>query len=82
MSSVPQSGVAAIILDGTAIDRAIIAAGHKVIEHHRMLGVPLVVWRDGKVAEICADTISVEPGQDRRDMAKQVAERPRGTPRR
>jgi len=43
-----------ILRDGTAIDRAIVAARRRVIRLHRQLGVPLVIWRDGKVVEVSA----------------------------
>lgn len=44
MTSTPRVDIGEIIRDGSAIDRAIVAARRRVIETHRRLGVPLVVW--------------------------------------
>ena len=62
-----------IIRDGTAIDRAIISARRRVICRHRQLGVPLVIWRDGRVVEVSpesvelpADTGGTSPEVDKR----------------
>ncbi|MBM3568848.1 MAG: hypothetical protein FJX46_08840 [Alphaproteobacteria bacterium] len=41
-----------MVRDGDAIDRAMVAARRKAILRHRQLGVPLVLWRDGRVIEI------------------------------
>lgn len=44
--------IGAIIRDGTAIDEAIVRARQRVARRHRQLGIPLVVWQDGRVVEI------------------------------
>lgn len=44
-----------VLRDGAALDRAIVAARARVIRRHRLLGLPLVVWRDGRV-------VKLEPG--------------------
>ena len=49
--------IATIVRNGTAIDRAIETAGYRVVRRHRQLGVPLVIWRDGRVDEISADSV-------------------------
>jgi hypothetical protein len=49
--------IGAIIREGSAIDHAIETARHRVVRRHRQLGVPLVVWRDGQVVEISAESI-------------------------
>ena len=41
MSRRPSRDIERIIRDGTAIDRAIVAARRRVIQRHRQLGVPL-----------------------------------------
>lgn len=46
-----MKGTEVVLRDGDAIDRALMAAHRRVIERHRLLGVPLVTWRDGKVAD-------------------------------
>jgi hypothetical protein len=47
--------------EGTAIDEAIAEAGRDARLKHKQLGVPLVVWRDGKVVEIPPEEIIVDP---------------------
>jgi hypothetical protein len=37
------------MLDGTEIDRAMNDAVHEAIQAHARAGVPIAVWRDGKV---------------------------------
>jgi hypothetical protein len=60
--------VDAILRDGEAIDRAIIAAHRRVILRHRQLNVPLVVWRDGKVMEIPASDVELPPADDWQEL--------------
>ncbi|MBA3564865.1 MAG: hypothetical protein H0W33_12850 [Gammaproteobacteria bacterium] len=59
MSPTPSRDIAKIIRDGTAIDRAIVAAHRRVILRHRQLGVPLVIWRDGQVAEVPPESVEL-----------------------
>jgi len=51
--------IAAIVRDGAAIDRAIELAGYRVVRRHRQLGVPLVIWRDGRVVEVPAESVRI-----------------------
>jgi hypothetical protein len=37
---------------GTPIDEAMNEAVRIAVERHRQLGLPLVVWRDGRVVEV------------------------------
>ena len=55
----PGRDIESIIRDGTAIDRAIIAARRRVIRRHRQLGVPLAIWRNGKVVEVPPESIEL-----------------------
>ncbi len=50
---------AAVLRDGEAIDRAILAAHRRVVLRHRQMGVPLVIWRDGKVVEVAAEDVDL-----------------------
>ncbi len=59
MSRRPSRDIEAIIRDGAAIDRAIVAARRRVIQRHRLLGVPLVIWRDGQVVEVPAESVEL-----------------------
>lgn len=38
----------ALLRDGSLIDRALIEARTELLRQHRLTGIPLVVWRDGK----------------------------------
>lgn len=73
MSARPPRDIGRIIREGTAIDRAIIAARRQVIRRHRQLGVPLVIWRDGRVVELDPESVELpivpgdlSPGDDER----------------
>ena len=55
--------ISAIVRDGTAIDRAIEAARRRIVREHRRLGLPLVIWRDGRVVEVSPESVAV-PEQD------------------
>lgn len=50
---------ASILRDGRAIDRAIVAAHRRVILLHRQLGIPLVIWRDGKIVEVPPESVEL-----------------------
>ena len=52
MADSSRKDIGAIIRDGTAIDQAIERARQRVVRRHRQLGLPLVVWQDGRVVEI------------------------------
>lgn len=59
-----RKDIAAIVLDGTAIDRAIERARCRVMRRHRQLGIPLAIWHEGRVLEVPPERISVlEQGQ-------------------
>jgi len=73
MSRRPSHDIERIIRDGTAIDRAIVAARRRVIRRHRQLGVPLAIWRDGQVVEVAPE--SVELPADGDGTGAQVDER-------
>lgn len=55
----PSSDIESIIRDGTAIDRAIVAARGRVIRRHRQLGVPLAIWRGGQVVEVQSESVEL-----------------------
>jgi hypothetical protein len=59
MSRRPSRDIENILRDGTAIDRAIVAAHRRVILRHRQLGVPLVIWRDGQVVEVPPESVEL-----------------------
>lgn len=55
--------IESIILDGDIPDRAMIATQRAVILEHRLRGLPLVLWRDGQVVEVPADSVEL-PEED------------------
>ncbi len=59
MSQHPRRDIGRIIREGTAIDRAMVAAQRRTILRHRQLGIPLVLWRDGQVVEVDAATVEL-----------------------
>jgi hypothetical protein len=50
----------AIFADGRAIDQALREAAQEAMWRHKQLGVPLVVWEDGKVKVIPPEEIQVD----------------------
>jgi hypothetical protein len=67
MSAKEPKDVRAILLDGTAIQRAHRDSWIKTLDRHKRLGNSIVVWRDGKVVWIPAEEIQItkmsEPDQ-------------------
>jgi hypothetical protein len=47
--------------EGTAIDAAMNAAAREAVLQHKQKGLPIVVWRDGKVVWIPASEIDIDP---------------------
>lgn len=45
----PEKDINAIFADGHAIDEAIREARRQVLRRHRLIGQPLIVWREGAV---------------------------------
>lgn len=51
--------IARLARDGDAIDRALVAAYRRTVLRHRQVGAPLVIWREGKVVEVSADSVEL-----------------------
>jgi hypothetical protein len=47
------------VRDGDVLDRAIVAARRRVIQQHRLLRVPLAIWRDGQVVEVESESVEL-----------------------
>lgn len=58
----PKLDPETMVRDGAAIDRAIVAARRRVIRRHRQLGIPLVIWRDGRVIEVAPESVDLPEG--------------------
>jgi hypothetical protein len=54
----------AITRDGAAIDAAIARAQPRVMVRHRQLGMPIAIWRDGRVVEIPPESIRIPDEND------------------
>ena len=50
-----------IKLTDRLVESALALAANDALETHRLAGVPLVVWSDGKVLLVSPDTFSPEP---------------------
>jgi hypothetical protein len=61
MIQVPQPDVAALMTGGHEVDQSLRLAFARTVLLHRLLGLPLVVWRDEQVAEIPADGVVLDP---------------------
>jgi len=53
-----------ILAEGTAVDEAMRRGVQEALRRHRLLGLPIAVWRDGKVVWIPSEEIPIaeEPG--------------------
>jgi hypothetical protein len=57
----PDVDIERLIVEERIFDRAMIATQRRVILEHRMRGLPLVLWRDGKVVSVPADSVELPP---------------------
>lgn len=46
-----------VLRDDTAVAASLRAALAETVRRHRLYGVPLVVWRDGRVQEVAPETV-------------------------
>jgi len=53
----PAKDIGSIMRDGQEVDRAMDRAFRHVVERHRQLGIPLVIWREGRVVRVPAESI-------------------------
>jgi hypothetical protein len=52
-----EKDISAIFAKGTAIDRALAAAAWDAVRRHREAGVPLVLWRNGRIVRVRAEEL-------------------------
>lgn len=52
-----------LLVETNLPERAMVATQRAVILEHRLRGLPLVLWRDGKVVEVPADEVEL-PEED------------------
>ena len=51
--------VAELMRDGKAIQEAMRQAVHDTVRQHKLLGRPIVIWRDGKVVWVPPEEIEL-----------------------
>ena len=61
--------VAALMEDGSAVDRAVQAAFADAVRRHREAGVPMAMWEDGAVKRVSPFDIPL-PGEDPADVPR------------
>lgn len=59
MSEREPKDVRQIMLDGTAVQRALRESRLRMLDRHKRLGNPIVVWKDGQVVWIPAEDIQI-----------------------
>jgi hypothetical protein len=52
--------IAAVMLDGEVVDRAIARARADLVRLNRKLGLPLLLWQDGRVVEVPAAELETD----------------------
>ena len=60
MANEQERDISKLFDQGTAIAQAMNAAAREAVLQHKQKGLPLVVWRDGKVVWIPPDEIEVD----------------------
>ena len=60
MSGKSNIDIGAAMLEGSAVDRANARARADLVELHRKLGLPLVIWRDGRVVWVSAHEVDLD----------------------
>ena len=53
------SEIEAIMRDDKAVNQAFVAAYRRTVLRHRHLGLPLIVWKDGRVLEVSAEDVEL-----------------------
>jgi hypothetical protein len=73
MKSKEPPSIRELFLDGKAMDRAMRKGVREALLRHKRAGVPIVVWRSGKVVRIPPSQIRVSSGgSKRRPSARSV----------
>lgn len=63
MTGPTDRNIERLLVETDIPERAMIATQRAVILEHRLRGLPLVLWRDGKVVEVPADSVEL-PEED------------------
>lgn len=60
MSTTSSVDIAEAFKRGTPIDEAMNEAVRQAVERHRQAGAPLVVWKNGRVAQVAAEAVATD----------------------
>jgi hypothetical protein len=60
MSAEKEINIPEILKDRPRVQKALRDAVQKAIRFHKLMGQPIVVWKDGKVVEIPPEEIQLE----------------------
>jgi len=60
MSETPSQPIARIFRDGKLIDQALAKARREAVRQHKLTGLPLVTWRDGKIVLVPPDQVDLD----------------------
>lgn len=52
MARKPAKDIAAVIREGSAIDRALLQAAWEAVQLHKRHGRRMVIWRDGRIVHV------------------------------
>lgn len=55
MATKPTENVSDILADPTVVEQAVREAVREAVRRHRLLGLPLAVWKDGQLAWIAPE---------------------------
>jgi hypothetical protein len=76
MKAKPLPDIKKLLMDGRVVDRVIREGVREALLRHKRAGVPIVVWRSGRIVEVPASKIKVYGGRSRR-AATATAPKPR-----
>jgi hypothetical protein len=64
MIQLNRPDITALMADGQQIDESLRLAFARTVLLHRRLGLPMMVWREGRVAEVSADLLPLDPADE------------------
>jgi hypothetical protein len=66
----PKRDISEILSDPTVVEQAVTEAVREAVRRHKQMGLPLAVWRDGKVAWIAPEDAALADMADRPPQTK------------
>ena len=66
MKTLKHVDVAKAFKEGTPIDTALRRAGREALLRHKRAGQPVVIWKNGRIARVKAETLLSRSGGKRR----------------